>query len=173
VATLEVYPDTKICNKCGVAQNRSEYYKHARTRDGLHPSCKACSKIRYQTWAKSERGKERIAATQATRGGRKVLALCRVLRGICPCCVCGESEPACIDFHHIVPAEKLFELARTRSVNELISEAKKCAPVCRNCHAKLHAGVIAPELHPLTDNDIEEALRITGSRLMREGGIWS
>lgn len=32
-----------------------------------------------------------------------------------PCIVCGESEPVCIDFHHINPEEKEFTIGKHRS----------------------------------------------------------
>ncbi len=57
------------------------------------------------------------------------------------CQVCGYDEHiAAFDFHHIVPSEKSFNLmGSTRTVSEkLIKEAKKCALLCANCHARIH-----------------------------------
>ena len=173
MATTAVYPSTKICTKCGKEWPVSEFWSHGHTRDGLHPHCKECSRKRYKAWATSERGKKRIAERQSTKGGRKVTAICKDLRSIRPCCVCGESDPACIDFHHIEPRTKKMGLAECRSVEMLITEAKKCAPVCRNCHAKYHAGSITPIFSPITDDEIDEVLRRTGARLLREGGIFN
>ena len=60
-----------------------------------------------------------------------------------PCIICGESEPSCIDFHH-VRGEKKFTLAsyRQRSVKQIKEEIDKCVCLCANCHRKVHAGII-------------------------------
>jgi hypothetical protein len=59
-----------------------------------------------------------------------------------PCVDCGESDPACIQFHHRNPAEKEFNLAdavrRGWSINKILREIAKCDIVCANCHLKRH-----------------------------------
>ena len=55
---------------------------------------------------------------------------------------CGESHPACIEFHHRDAAEKVqcvsemvcAALAEAR----ILEEIKKCQVLCSNCHQKLH-----------------------------------
>ena len=61
-----------------------------------------------------------------------------------PCIVCGESEPICIDFHHVNPDEKDFSIGkhRSRSREWLLQEISKCVCLCANCHRKVHAGLI-------------------------------
>lgn len=47
-------------------------------------------------------------------------------------------------FHHRDPSIKtasISTLERTASVAEIISEIGKCALLCANCHAEVHAGV--------------------------------
>lgn len=60
------------------------------------------------------------------------------------CLYCGESHPACLDFHHRDPSEKSFEVGaaheNNRSRESILREVAKCDIVCRNCHAKLHWG---------------------------------
>lgn len=58
------------------------------------------------------------------------------------CCVCGESEPECLDFHHINSDEKESDVNKLRnySKEKLIGELNKCACLCANCHRKYHAG---------------------------------
>lgn len=59
------------------------------------------------------------------------------------CEICGYDR--CIEaleFHHIDPNEKEFELSNTRisrSLEELKKEADKCLLLCANCHRELHA----------------------------------
>lgn len=50
-----------------------------------------------------------------------------------------------LDFHHINPSEKKFEISTTgatRSYEKTLEEAKKCILVCSNCHREIEAGII-------------------------------
>lgn len=59
-----------------------------------------------------------------------------------PCVICGESDPCCLDFHHIDPNKKDFTIGKYRNKGKdvLLNEIKKCVSVCSNCHRKIHAG---------------------------------
>jgi len=62
------------------------------------------------------------------------------------CSRCGESDGSCLDFHHIDPYQKLFNVSAIgykKSKNTVMAEIAKCAVLCANCHRKLHAGVIS------------------------------
>lgn len=60
------------------------------------------------------------------------------------CCTnCGESHPACIQFHHLNKGEKRFTIGgivgRTHtSIRRLEKEINKCEVLCGNCHALHH-----------------------------------
>lgn len=58
------------------------------------------------------------------------------------CMVCGESHPACLQFHHRDRSEKSFTIGaiatRATSKKRLINEIAKCDVLCVNCHAKVH-----------------------------------
>jgi 5-methylcytosine-specific restriction endonuclease McrA len=60
------------------------------------------------------------------------------------CQICGYDR--CIkalDFHHINPIEKEFELTfMNRKWEVLKKEADKCILVCSNCHREIHDGFI-------------------------------
>lgn len=60
------------------------------------------------------------------------------------CFFCGEKEKACLDFHHLNPMEKDFNVRQklTMSIDRLLAEAAKCIVVCANCHRKIHAGLL-------------------------------
>jgi len=55
-----------------------------------------------------------------------------------------DKHPNCLDFHHRIPVEKRFGIAKshTKGIDEVRAEAAKCVLVCKNCHALIHAGVI-------------------------------
>lgn len=56
------------------------------------------------------------------------------------CKYCPESHPACLDFHHRDPSQKISGVARmtSHSWENLLAEVEKCDVVCKNCHAKIH-----------------------------------
>ena len=53
---------------------------------------------------------------------------------------CGEDHPACLDFHHINPAEKVgnvgIMLMRKFNIEKVFEEIGKCQVLCANCHRK-------------------------------------
>lgn len=67
----------------------------------------------------------------------------RIHKSTLGCSACGESEPACLDFHHVTGEKE-------RSVTEMITfgysaaaihqEIEKCEVLCANCHRHEHAG---------------------------------
>lgn len=57
------------------------------------------------------------------------------------CSQCGESHPACIEFHHRDPSQKEFTIGENLHVKgkqTIIDEIAKCDVLCSNCHRKLH-----------------------------------
>jgi hypothetical protein len=66
------------------------------------------------------------------------------------CILCGETESACLDFHHC-RGTKSFQLALnawSRSPAAIQAEREKCIVLCANCHRKVHAGLV--RLSPTT-----------------------
>lgn len=54
---------------------------------------------------------------------------------------CGESDNACLDWHHLDPSQKEHEVAFllcNRSKKAILEEIDKCICLCSNCHRKLH-----------------------------------
>ena len=62
------------------------------------------------------------------------------------CKYCGEMEPVCLDFHHRDPSMKSFTIGKHTGskydLSKLREEIAKCDILCRNCHAKVHAGIL-------------------------------
>lgn len=54
------------------------------------------------------------------------------------CCICGESDIACLDFHHVENKEYQISHMLTHSYNLIKQEIDKCVVLCSNCHRKLH-----------------------------------
>lgn len=57
-----------------------------------------------------------------------------------PCVKCGYKDVRALDFHHVDPKTKLFNVTENKniSIDELILEIEKCIILCKNCHAKHH-----------------------------------
>ncbi len=62
------------------------------------------------------------------------------------CCRCRERAACCLDAHHPDPKVKEFSLFTIRyrryALERVVAELAKCECVCRNCHAKIHAGLL-------------------------------
>ena len=55
------------------------------------------------------------------------------------CISCEECDPDIIDWHHVEPEDKKFEVSRWLANNDdWWSEVLKCVPLCCNCHRKIH-----------------------------------
>ena len=64
------------------------------------------------------------------------------------CNLCGYNKTLrALEFHHIIPAEKSFQICdgRTRSIEVDIQEVEKCILVCANCHREIHEGIQTEE----------------------------
>ncbi|MET0603190.1 MAG: hypothetical protein ABW167_14485 [Baekduia sp.] len=60
------------------------------------------------------------------------------------CGLCGyDRYPGALQFHHLDPASKVFEISGrgvTRSLDAARAEARKCVLLCANCHAEVERG---------------------------------
>lgn len=123
---------TKLCTKCGKMLPLEMFDKDRN-------QCKDCRKA-----YRKQRRKEHPEIHLAQQLRRQKRQGDWINEQKTPCIICGESEPMCIDFHHIDPNEKEFTIGkhRSRSKTWLSTEIKKCVCVCANCHRKLHAGLI-------------------------------
>ena len=61
------------------------------------------------------------------------------------CAICGYDRcVGALQFHHLDPASKRFELSLmgvARALDDLREEAQKCVVLCANCHAEVEGGL--------------------------------
>lgn len=134
----------KTCTKCKVEKPLNEFTTDKRASTGFKSSCKKCENaaclVRYhnnKTEAKMAKQRKYSRANSDNHPNNIYV------RGIKAggCSRCPETDIACMDMHHV--GEKLFGLgtkyARKHTIEEVISECKKCVVFCANCHRKEHA----------------------------------
>ena len=141
MTTASVYPSAKICKDCQQELPLESFHKHDHTRDGRTIYCKPCAAARHKRWRENPE-KKKTVNTNWMRHWNKSNQFAWALRLSQPCAVCGESSPHCLDFHHVDPSQKEIQIAKCNSLRKLLDEAAKCCLLCRNCHAKYHAGAL-------------------------------
>lgn len=135
------------CNKCGVDKPESEYYADRKRKSGLSTICKDC--VRKAVKERASKNKEAIRlyhreyyAKHRESKIKQDIEYREKIRALKTSCVkCGEARPYVIDFHHIDPSTKSFNINRKSCKSnfaELEDEVKKCVCLCRNCHAEFH-----------------------------------
>lgn len=130
----------KMCGECLEYKALSVFHRHARSPDGRQTYCKCCSAARARAY-KERTGRAHKAEKYQKR--RRSYDLIRTEYAAKGCGRCGESHPACLEFHHRDPEAKEFEIGnwlsrRKLKEADLRAELEKCDPLCANCHRKLH-----------------------------------
>ena len=87
-----------------------------------------------------EKNKERLLEYQKNRY-KELLDVFQEWKGTLKCSRCGETDSACLDFHHSDPSQKEVGVIRqiTKSISSVLRELRKCVVVCANCHRRIHA----------------------------------
>ena len=98
---------------------------------------------------------------QKRRANYRKMELIRELGGKCE--ICGyDKNYAALEFHHIDPEEKEFQLDARRIANtsktRLFEELKKCKLVCANCHREIHHSDLDKNVVEEKSNFVEKGL---------------
>lgn len=113
----------KVCTKCNTNKPLSEYYHKGKKSDGkLQSECKTCFNARMM-----KRFEEKARKVVALKGGS--------------CNLCGYDRcVAALEFHHVDPSEKEFQISKRWSMKDerLLAEIEKCVLLCANCHREVH-----------------------------------
>lgn len=164
----------KTCVRCKKDLPTTDFYKQAKTKDGLHAYCKKCSyelnkqfrnehpeKMREYnrtSWRKLRESKLKGDKIRASKR-QEFLDTLKT-----PCVKCGETRVWCIQFHHKDPSEKTFTISDGASLHkskeDVINEVKKTVCLCANCHKEFHYFYGLKPLKPI--EDLQEYLNKTG-----------
>jgi hypothetical protein len=141
----------KFCTHCEQDKSLDEFALNRAKPDGHQAWCKSCTKevnadlyrngYKEKQKAHNRRNKRRYMDELLEDVGDLLAA---------GCIVCGETDPACLDFHHRDPAQKAYGVRQAVhhgwSRTRVRAEAAKCDILCANCHRKHHAyGSVLPE----------------------------
>lgn len=134
-----------VCKVCGIDKPLDEYYVDKR---GYHKkTCKSCvikneaerrkqNPEKFKAYGRTYHEKHKEERNKQDAEYRK-----RVQGLKTPCVKCGDTRLYVIDFHHIDPSEKSFNINRKSSKKDfsvIEEEVKKCVCLCRNCHMEFH-----------------------------------
>jgi hypothetical protein len=136
----------KKCCKCKRWLLLENFKSHAKRADGLQAQCIECQKeYRRQHYLTNRR--KYIDKAAAWRDS--FLEWWREFKQQFVCIRCGESHPACIQFHHPNDDKEgdVAELVATRNKERVLKEVAKCEPLCANCHFKEHYKKYYPALN--------------------------
>lgn len=131
---------TKWCSAGQHEVDVDDFYKRG---SRLQPNCKTCHNKVTKEWYKQNKTSHLANTKQDIKNKRDVLSKWKSANG---CALCGETHPRCLEFHHIDPKGKDFQLGNSFSrvgITKLVEEIRKCILLCANCHRKVHDGVLS------------------------------
>lgn len=136
----------KKCSKCGELKPITDYSKCSGNKSGKHTYCKSCATKNARDWYSKNKSNPEVAERLKKNWQQRAAAIqifVENLKAKYGCCVCGEKDGCCLDFHHLLGKEdNVSELVRRKSLKRLAEEMNKCIILCANCHRKLHANRI-------------------------------
>ena len=136
-----------VCNKCGVDKPLEDYYDDPKRKSGKQTICKECIKAGVKRRSAERRDeireyhKKYHLEYRTRQREQDAEYFARVYALKTPCVKCGDERLYIIDFHHIDPTQKSFNIYRKSSKRDfsvIETEAKKCVCLCRNCHGEFH-----------------------------------
>ena len=131
----------KQCHNCHESKPLSDFHKNKNQKDGYQPRCKVCMKVAYNLSRNKKKDHYNAVKRNRQRSIKKMFDDWKSENG---CQHCSEDDPCCLDLHHTDPSTKEDAvgnlIARSNGWESIMVEANKCVVLCRNCHAKTHAG---------------------------------
>ena len=131
---------TKQCSRCKEAKLTSDFCKNKNMSDGYQSACKSCMNVSYTISRKKKSDHYNQVKRKRVLSNAQKVRDWKQDRG---CTKCRETDPACLEFHHLDPSIKEVAISNVVGYwgNErLHKEISKCVILCSNCHKKFHAG---------------------------------
>lgn len=144
----------KRCTRCHqIKPIESGFHRSGQASCGYNPRCKACAMELQRAYIAKRGGPSKQRSREAyfkdreknldgaRRRRQEHLAWWESIQGNRVCIHCGETHPACLDYHHRDPSTKTHNLSRmirSSTKEAILAEIAKCDVLCSNCHRKLH-----------------------------------
>lgn len=128
----------KICSNCKNEKNKNEFNKSKELKDGLSSWCKESVKIRSKKYYQDNKELITLKTKNYKDNIRLFINEFKEKNG---CEKCGENKFYLLDFHHIDPKQKDFNIsvgASGPSIEKIKEEIKKCVLLCSNHHREFH-----------------------------------
>lgn len=128
-------------------------HRHEGPRDGSRETRLNCRRHGRTDFVLEGRGSYRCKQCRVERVSRRRRNVKRILveEAGGKCLICGYDRcEQVLQFHHLDPSKKEFDLGRigvTRSLASARTEARKCVLLCGNCHAEVEAGITSVPLN--------------------------
>jgi len=131
--------ENKNCNRCQGEKVITDFPFKNKAKDIRHGACTECWKeIRKTSYDKNKK----TTLLRNTKNKKKTRNWYIEYKSTLKCSNCNENHPACLEFHHVDPNTKEYDvsimLRSTVSVEKLKKEIDKCVILCSNCHKKHH-----------------------------------
>lgn len=130
----------KLCNKCGIWKDESEFAWKLKAEGTRNSQCKEChkgySKVHYGENLDSYKKKARLANEKAVARNKEYIVKYLLEH---PCVDCGESDIEVLQFDHkelVGNKGRRVGSYMNGSLLALKREIDKCEPRCANCHVK-------------------------------------
>jgi hypothetical protein len=129
--------------KCTICKNifppTEEFFgKHKKAKSGLDTYCKPCRRERGLN--NYNKNKEKWNKTHSKTTQWKKDQIKKYKEECGGCSKCGEKKYYLLDFHHIDPTTKSFQISQGESKGweKIKQEIEKCIVLCANCHREFH-----------------------------------
>jgi hypothetical protein len=132
---------TKVCTTCNIEKSLDCFARNPQKKDGLNYKCKECQNKYIKEHYKNNKYYYVKKAKENKTKTKKIISQIKSEIKSGGCCICGESHPATLDFHHKNKDDKLFTIGQNKlhyGVETVKKELDKCIVLCSNCHRKLH-----------------------------------
>lgn len=131
-----------ICSACKEDKSEEEFNYRNKNKGIRHKRCKVCTRKESSKWNATltpDERKHRLKSKKKSTYNRAKLYQLYLYKYLHEngCKTCGEKNPIVLDFDHINPSNKLFNIAdspRKQSWKKVLEEISKCQVLCANCH---------------------------------------
>ena len=126
--------------KCSICKNEYpptiEYFGKHKIR-GLDTYCKDCRHKKTRQYYRDNKEKMQSQSLNWKKIQKEKI---NEYKDSINCSKCGENRNWLLDFHHLDPSKKDFQISQGESKgwDKVQKEIKKCVPLCSNCHRDFH-----------------------------------